>query len=209
MIKFYPNHPDNMHCSQAVFRSLFKYFFDEELSWEEIDKITKTIPGRGSWTMAAYIEMVDRGLEVVNIEAFDYQKFYDEGVSYLKKIYSNKAIEYTLNKSNLLYVKDDIPEFLEKVKRIKRRAKVADIDNLLDKEYLVGTVLNSRVLNNKEGFSLHYVLIISKENDKYVINDPGLPPRENRVVTKKQLLKAFNASGGGGEVTGFKKKGTK
>lgn len=204
MIKFYPNTPDNMHCSQAVFRSLFKYFFDEELSWEEIDKITKAIPGRGSWTMAAYIELANRDVEVVNIEEFDYQRFYNERVEYLKEIYNDDAIKYTLEKSNLLSVRDDIPEFLQKVKRIKRKATIKDFDKLLDNGYLVGTVLNSRVLNEKEGFSLHYVLIKEKEGNKYIINDPGLPPVENRKVTKDQLLQAFQASGGGGEVTGFK-----
>lgn len=136
-IKFYPNHEDNMHCSQAVFRSLWEYFFNEELSWEEIDKMTKTISGKGSWTMAFYIELVKRGVEVVNIEEFGYQRYFDEGEEYLKEFFTKEALKWNLDKSNLLSVKDDIPEFLRLVKHEGRRATVEDIDDLLDRGFLV------------------------------------------------------------------------
>jgi hypothetical protein len=206
-ISFYPNHPDNMHCSQAVFRSLFHHFFNEELSWEEIDDITKTIPGKGSWTMAAHIELAKRGVEIINIEPFDYESYYDQGLDYLKKGFDDDTITYYLDKSNLLSVKDDIPLFLKSVKHESRKASIADIDNLLDQGYLIGAEINSRVLNNKPGFSLHYVLVRKANANSYLINDPGggsSLPFENRVVFKEDFIEALGKDGSNGEVSGFR-----
>jgi hypothetical protein len=204
-IKFYPNHEDNMHCSQAVFRSLFNYFFDEELSWEEIEAITKTIPGKGAWTMAAEIELAKRGVEVINIEPFDYEKYYNEGVDYLKNNFDESTVNYYLEKSNLLSVHDDIPLFLQLVKHETRRAGIEDIDSFLSNGYLIGAEINSRILNKREGFSLHYVLIREGKNQSYIINDPGAPPIENREVTKEEFIQALGKEGSNGEVTAFRK----
>lgn len=206
-IKFYPNHPDGMHCSQAVFRSLFHYFFGEELSWEQIDKMTKTVPGKGSWTMAAEIELARRGVEVINIEPFDYARFSGEGVAYLKSKFSTNTVNYYLEKSNLLSVQGDIPKFLRMVQHETRRARVCDIDSMLDKGYLIGAEINARILNNKPGFSLHYVLLQGRENNTYMINDPGGgsdPPMENRKVSKDDFILALGGEGANGEVTGFR-----
>ncbi len=197
-----------MHCSQAVFRSLFNYFFKENLSWKQIDRITKTIPGKGSWTMAAHIELSKRGIEVVNIEPFDYERFYKKGVDYLKSSFDEKTVNWYLQKSNLLAVKEDIPQFLQLVKHETRRATIKDIDLFMKNGYLVGAEINSRVLNKKPGFSLHYVLIIGMDNGNYFINDPGgssSPPLEGRVVSKRELIRALGEEGANGEVSAFRK----
>lgn len=205
-VPFVANHEDRMHCSQSVFRMLFKYFFDEDLSWEEIDKITKTIQGTASWTMAAHTVLAERGVDVINIEPFDYQRFYDEGIDYLKNNFGEETAKYYLEKSNLLSVKDDIPKFLATAHHETKRAAIEDIVNFLKKGYLVGAEINSRILNKKEGFSLHYVLITGCEGDSLIIHDPGPPPLENRKVPKSEFLKAFAFEGANGEVTAFRLK---
>jgi len=206
-IKFYPNHPDNMHCSQAVFRSVFNYFFNEELSWEEIDKITKTIPGKGSWTMAVYIELAKRGVEVVNIEPFDYQRFASDGIDYLKSNFSEETFNWYLEHSNLMSVQNLVPEFLNLVQHETRKATIEDIDQLLGDAYIIGAEINSRVLNKKPGFSLHYVLIQQGTEDNYIINDPGggsAPALENRIVSKSEFMEALGKDGSNGEVTAMR-----
>lgn len=195
-----------MHCSQSVFRSLFEYLCNEKYSWEEIDKLTKTIQGKGSWTMAAYIELAKRGVEVINLEPFDYAQYYQEGVPYLERTFDHNTVQYYLTKSNLLTVRDDIPEFLRLVYHESRRASIEEIDQFLDNGYLIGTEINSRILNKKPGFSLHYVLIKGREGDNYIINDPGLPPLENRLVSKKEFMEALGGETANGEVTAVKKK---
>lgn len=204
-IKFYSNHEDNHHCSQAVFRSLFNYFFDENLSWDEIDRIAKTIPGKGSWTLFAHTELAKRGIEIINIELFDYKQYGEEGISYLEKNFDAETVTYYLEKSNLaLVTSNDIEFFLSIVKHETRKATLEDIDSFLDDGYLVGAEINSRILNKREGFSLHYVLIIGREDDYYIINDPGFPPIEQRNVSREEFLEALGKEGSNGEVTAFR-----
>lgn len=209
VIPFYANHPDNMHCSQAVFRSLFNFLLDEELSWEEIDEISKTILGKGSWTMAAHIELARRGVEIINIEPFDYEAFYNQGQHYLDRHFDEETIDYYIEKSNLLSVREYIPQFLKVVKHESRKATISDIDNLLNKRFLVGAEINSRVLNNTPGFSLHYVLIKRAEGENYLINDPGggsSPAIESRLIPKSEFVKALGDERTNGEVSGFRLK---
>lgn len=205
-IKFYPNHDDGMHCSQAVFRSLFHYFFNKHLSWSEIEKITKTENKKGAWTMAAEIELAKRGVEVVNIEPFDYARYYQEGIDYLKGNFDENTVNYYLNKSNLLNVKEDIPIFLKLVKHESRKGTIKDIDGFLDNGCLVGAEINSRVLNKKPGLSLHYVLLVGKSANSYIVNDPGFPPLEHRVVSKNEFIEALGKKGSNGEIAAFRKK---
>ena len=208
-IRFYPNHEDNQHCSQAVFRSLFNYFFDKELSWEEIDQIAKTIQGKAAWTIPEHIELARRGVEIINIEPFDYEKFYRKGIPYLISNFEEKTANYYLEKSNLLLVRDMIPAFLSLVKHETRKATLTDIDGLLEKGYLIGAEINSRILNKKSGFNLHYILIKNKDGEKYIINDPGgtsSPPWENRVILKSDFVQALGESGANGEVSALRKR---
>lgn len=73
------------------------------------------------------------------------------------------------------------------------------MDELLKKGYIIGAEINSRILNKKPGFSLHYVLIQKGENGEYILHDPGLPPIENRKVSKKEIIDSL-----ANELTGFK-----
>lgn len=154
--------------------------------------------------MAAEIELARRGVDVINIEPFDYVRYYREGVDYLNGNFNHDTVNYYLNKTNILNVKEDIPIFLKLVKHESRRGTIEDIDGFLDKGYLIGAEINSRILNKKPGFSLHYVLIVEKEKGSYIINDPGLPPLERRMVSKNEFIEALGRKGSNGEIAAFR-----
>jgi hypothetical protein len=65
-------------------------------------------------------------------------------------------------------------EFLEKVDFRNRTATLEELKELLNDGWLVGIDLNSRALNEKEGYSM--VIIFSFENGIFTL-DPGLPPK--------------------------------
>jgi predicted AAA+ superfamily ATPase len=120
-----------------------------------------------------------------------------------------ETVRFYQERSNLFSVKDDIPEFLRLVKHETRRATIQDIETMLQQGYLVGAEINSRILNNKPGFALHYVLIQAHTDTSFSINDPGggsAPPMENRLVSKKDLERALGEDGANSEVTGFRMK---
>jgi uncharacterized protein YvpB len=50
-------------------------------------------------------------------------------------------------------------------------------------------------LNDKPGYSSHFVLIVGCDDRNFIIHDPGLPPYESRLVPKEKFKKAWYYSG--------------
>ena len=59
---FIANSKDGMHCVNAVFRMVHKHFLGRDLSWKEIDELTKAVTGKGTWTFVGEMEFAKRGL---------------------------------------------------------------------------------------------------------------------------------------------------
>jgi hypothetical protein len=195
-VPFYPNTGDGMHCVQACFRSILKYFRPElKFSWEELDKMSKKIEGKGTWWYPFLLEIQKLGLEIIDISPMDLEQYYKEGEVYLRKKYTSEVADWMLEKSNLLQVKKYIPEFLEKVDFQNRAASFEEVKKLLQKGYLVGIGLNSRTLNNKEGYSAHMVVVFDCSEENVTLHDPGFPPQKDRTVSKELFMKAWEYEG--------------
>lgn len=195
-VPFFANTADDTHCVQASFRIMLKYFLSErDFSWAELDKLSHKTAGKGTWWFPMLLELEKTGLKTKYIENFDYQRYLKEGEPYVLDVYGPEAGKWYLERSNLTEVKDLIPEFLKKLAGQKRAAELNDIDDLLAKGWLVGTDLNSRVLNRRPGFSSHMVVIYEKAGQNYILHDPGLPPKPQRKVPGKLLLEAWQYAG--------------
>jgi hypothetical protein len=195
-IPFYPNTGDGMHCVQACFKSILKYFLPEqEFSWEQLDKMSKKIEGKGTWWYPFLLEIQSLGLEIIDISPIDLERFYKEGENYLRENYTQEVVDWMLEKSNLLQVKKYIPEFLEKVDFQHRTASFEELEKFLKEGYLVGVGLNSRTLNNKEGYSAHMVVIFECDDIHIKLHDPGFPAQKNREVSKELFMKAWEYEG--------------
>lgn len=203
-IPFVANHPDNMHCVNAVFRMVHQYFFKKDLSWEEIDLLTHAIPGKATWTFVGEMEFVKKGLGVSNIEPVDYQKLYDKGVNYLTGIVGEQTAKYYLEKSNIASVLPYIPEYLKTVEHEARRASLKEIIGFLKQGVLIGAEVNSKILNQKEGFDLHFILLYDFDGKNFILHDPGFPPIKSRKVDIKEFNQCFNFKGANGGVVVFK-----
>lgn len=202
-VPFYQNHEDGMHCMLSVYRSLFEYFLDKKLSWEEIEKLTGYVAGKAAWSVKI-LTYLSEYFDIKMIEPFDYDRYIHDGEKYLSTVFNAEELEWQLNTSNLLDIKPMIPEFLEKVKPEYRTPTIADIDNMLDDGRLVFVILNSKSLNDKKGYTAHAVLILSHDEDSYVFHDPGLPPKPNRKELKNKVFQAMGGKNNNSEVTGFK-----
>ena len=204
-ITFIENLSDDMHCVNAVFRMVHQYYFNKDISWEDLDILTKAIPGKATWTFIGEMEFSKLGLKVTNIEPVDYNELYKTGLKYLDENFSKETADYYREKSNLMSVIKYIPEYLEIVKHESRRATVEEIKKLVQEGALVGVELNSRILNKRDGFSLHYILIYDFDESGFILHDPGLPPIEARHVTYAEFNEAFNFPGANGGVTIFQR----
>lgn len=205
-VPFVSNSSDNMHCVNAVFRMVHQYYFDQDLSWDELDKLTKAIPGKGTWTFVGEMEFAKKGLNVTNIEPIDYEKLHKEGIGYIKKVVGKDVADYYFRKSNLASVLEYIPEYLKYVSHETRRATAEEIIKLLQENALIGAEINSGILNNKKGLSLHFVLLYDFDGKNIILHDPGLPAIKGRKVSIKKFEKCFNFPGANEGITVFKDK---
>lgn len=206
LVPFVANSDDDMHCVPAVFRMLNQHFFDEDLSWKEIDEVLKVIPNKGVWTFLGQLYLAKKGLDIINIEPIDFEKLIVEGMDYLYEVVGEKTADYYINNSNLFSVLDDLPEYLEHIRHETRRSSVNEIKKYLRESKLVTAEVDSGVLNGHDNFCLHMVLIIGFENNHFIIHDPGLPPLPARKVTEKELERAFAYDGANQGISVFSKK---
>ncbi len=202
---FVPNSKDGWRCVPAVFRMLNRYYFGEDLTWREVDEMLHFVKGKGTWTIPGLTALSKKGLDILSIEPIDYQKLYEEGTDYLTRIFGKDTVIYYLEYSNIKSVIPLIPEFLKNVKHLNRKTSVKEIIQFLKKGSLIGVEINSRILNKKEGFSLHYVLIYDFDGKNFYLHDPGLPPEEARKVPVKDFEKAFAYPGANLAIAVFKK----
>lgn len=83
-VPFYSNTEDETHCFQAALRILLGFFFpDEQYDWEKLDDVTAKVKGLWTWPMAGLLWLFEKGIEIIDIEPFDYEKFIAQGQQYL------------------------------------------------------------------------------------------------------------------------------
>ena len=200
---FVANNTDDAHCVNAVYRMLFLHYFHKNYTWRQIDRLTRSENGKGTWTVPGDIELAKRGLLVRNIEPVDYERLFSEGVTYLHRIFGKQTAEYYLTHSNIASVIKDIPLFLRLVRHETRKATAEEILSLLKGNNLIAATVNSSVLNEHPGFALHMILIYGFDGTCLHIHDPGLPPHASRQITIKQFEASFDYPGGNGGIEVF------
>lgn len=190
-IPFFRN-PGKTHCFQACMKMLAKYYWpNKNYSWEELDCLSGKTKGLWTWIMAGSLWLINQGLEVRDIEIFDYNRFIEEKEKYLIFFYGEEAgkkqIKYSNLKQEIVYAK----KFIEKNLIEKRIPNKEDIIKLLKNNYLIVCSVNQQILNNKRGYIGHFVLITGFDDKGYILHDPGLPAFENRKVNYQTFEKAW------------------
>lgn len=183
---------------------LFDYFLKRQLDWQELEKMSGFKDRTAAWTVTIWERMSRQGFDIRMIEPFDYQRYMEEGESYLRTFFTKDEYDNQVKTTNILEIQSLIPSFLEQIKVEQRRPTLQDIDDMLADDRLVSIVLNAKALNGQSGFNAHCVLVIDREGEDYILHDPGLPPQPYRRVSRRQLWQAMGAEKSVSEVTGVK-----
>ena len=190
-VPFFSNSEDNTHCYQAAINSVLKYFQpNKEYSFKELDEMSAKKEGLWTWQTQMILNLLKVGFDVVDIDDFDISKFVESGEEYLKEKYGNEVAVQQVKNSDIEQEQELYAEYLVLNKHIQRIPNIKDIKLLLEKGYIIICNINSRVLNNKEGYAGHFIVVFKADDKEIYYHDPGLPPFPNR----KETFEKFNSA---------------
>jgi hypothetical protein len=100
--------------------------------------------------------------------AFDYARFFEQGDAYVRMLYPKEVAEWYLKRSNLLAVRRLVPNFLKLVEVEQRTASLQEVEELVRDGWLAVLDVNSCVLNGRDGFDSHSVVVFDLVEDEFV-----------------------------------------
>lgn len=169
------------------------YFLpDQEFSWEELDRISHKLPGLSTWPQSMLIYLIQHNFDAFMIESFDIQSFLRDGGDYLISDFGEEAGNWMIQNSDIRAEQETFRQALAAGVRLERREPTqAEIKSYLDDGYLVICTVNSRALNDQDGYVGHAVVIYDMDDNMITLHDPGLPPIEARQVTREAFETAW------------------
>jgi hypothetical protein len=173
-------------------KSVLKFFIpSKDYSFEQLDKLSGKKNNLWTWSQRAKINMHKMGFEIVEIENWDIEEFVRTGKKYLEKRYGKEVADIQEEHSDLEQAITDYDDYGRLNILQNKIPTLNDIQDLLEKGYLVCCNVNSKMLNSKPGYSGHFVTLIGFDDKYLYLHDPGLPPQENRKVSFKDFTKAW------------------
>ena len=194
-VPFIGNTPDNLHCLQAAYGMIRKYFeTDWQLDWDEWSQTTGYKEGLGTWSTTGLIWFKEHGYDVKHFRSFDYREFIRDAPAYLLENLGPEIGEWEIRFSDLPYEQRKAAQMLALNIWEQRTPTLQDIYNLLDEGYLLKAVVNLRALNDEPDFLGHAVVIKGYTSDKteLILHDPGLPHHADRTVPITRFAHAWS-----------------
>ncbi|HVY63271.1 MAG TPA: C39 family peptidase [Gammaproteobacteria bacterium] len=191
-VPFFAN-PDATHCFQAALKMVLGRFRPQlEHSWEELDRITGKVEGFGTWPFAGYTWLKAQALDVTNIEIMDNARFAAEGRAYLAELGGQELAQVDAG-LDLAPVQAEAAVFVDAVRCEVRIPTLDDVRRAVAAGDIAVCNVNSRVLNGREGYSGHFVVVKGFDERGFVIHDPGPPGKPNRRVAFDAFEKAWSS----------------
>lgn len=190
-IPFFAN-IDNTHCYQAALKIVLNFFLPEKnFTWEELEILTAKVKGLWTWPTHGLINLHRMGFEIIDMDDFSFDKFIKEGGNYLIRRYGKEVGESQIKHSDIEQEKKIYVEYKKLNLHQEVLPVIEDVKRLIDQGYLVVCNVNSGVLNNKSGYSGHFVVIFDYTDTHLILHDPGLPPFPFRRILYTNFLRAW------------------
>lgn len=176
---------DDTHCTECCLRGVLDFFEPyNNLSWEDVDKLSNKVEGKWNWPQFGMMSMIKRGYYAKRISSSRPEDIVELGArEYLIRNQGLEAAEISIKNSPPLDEIEHACRELLTYQNTEHICKIPDVDDvktLLSEGYLISSIVNSRALNNKEGYSGHAVLIYGMDDEYIYFHDSGLPAVESR-----------------------------
>lgn len=192
-----PGYPEGVHCVETSLKMILKYFEpNTDYSIDELEKITDKQPEKGSWSFKWSIWFANHGYTVKHYSTFDFRAFMADGIGYIRRAYGDEVANWQAGNSDVELARSQTKEYLDKVEIVAKKPTIDDIRREHRANSLIKPMVNSRVLNGKEGYEGHSVVILDIDDNDISFHDPGLPAFENRKVSHQLFQEAMDSFGG-------------
>jgi hypothetical protein len=192
----YVSAPKNA-CALACYTMIAKYYFPET-TFNQIAKISDWEPGYIVWSFNFWKWIMDKRIQVTDYDLIDYEGWAKGGIEEIKKSLPEKEFNfYKDNTKGIARLTDEIKIVLQQ-KNFHYHKQKPTFENLREairKGNPCEVVLDSRTLNNKEGFSLHRVVVLDVDKEFVTFHDPSSKPHRKETIEhfSKAWLEAVEA----------------
>ncbi len=164
---------------------------ERSFTYDELDSISRKLPGKWTWPTAAMLWMLDEGLDLLLIEEFDYAAFVDRGGDYLIERFGEEVGQAQIAQSDLVQEVEIARRFMAHAPLTYRLPTLVDLREQIDAGAVVIVNLNAALLHGREGYSGHFVVVVDVNDDTVRLHDPGLPPKPDLCVSIERFEKAW------------------
>ena len=128
------------------------------------------------WGFQLWQWLMDQGIHITDYDKIDYEGWANKGV---------KGLQASVPKKDFQYYKEHSYDLEEESKKIKlmlnhpnfyyihRTPKWADVVTEHNRPGVCDLTLNSRLLNGRDGFSIHRVVLLDITDKEVVFHDPN------------------------------------
>ncbi len=191
---FIPNLPDDRHCMQSTYTMVVQMLTGERISMSTSEHETGYIEGRGTWPFQSFLALANRGLCTVVDELFDAELFAkDARAALLKQNQNDQITEEMIATSDITLEMKRTSKCLinNQIHFTNSTPSLTSLKEALNLGAVVFAHVNSRVLNDKDGYIGHMVIVLGQVDDIIVLADPGLPAIEHSEHKIEQFCKAW------------------
>lgn len=174
-VPYYGN-PDDSACALACTLMAAQYLLPKKnFSFEQFSRIAERKEGFVVWGFQLWQWLMDQGIHTTDYDTIDYEGWAKKGVKGLQASVPNKDFKYYKEHSY------DLEEESKKIKLmlnhpnfhyIHRTPKWADVITEHNRPGVCDLTLNSRLLNGRDGFSIHRVVLLDITDKEVVFHDP-------------------------------------
>lgn len=189
---FVSNTKDGLHCMQAAYLTILKYFQpDINMSMSKWSKLTGFKAKKGTWESTSLVWFKEHGYDVKHYGLFDFADFIKNGGDYLISLTGEDVGSWQIEHSDIPYEQKQAKKMIELNLVERREPTREDIKNFIDNGHLVRALVNSRALANKKGYFGHAITVYDYDNETVTFHDPGPPPLRARKVNWEDFEKAW------------------
>ncbi len=189
----YEQQIDEQACALACYTMVARHFFPE-ITAEDIKEIADWESGYVVWPFKFWLWLLDKGISIEDYDLIDYEAWAREGADGLKKSTPEKEFGYYFKHTkNLDTYGASISALLNHPNFTYHREKpeFQHLEHALHDGKICEVVLNSKALRNKDGFSLHRVIVLDLTDTGAILHDPSHSGGPNLRVSKEKFLRAW------------------